>query len=78
MSSGACPGDSNPYRTFVVDVFCPATSSSVPIHCTLCPSLPTEPVASAESEHNFQKFMLVIIHHGPGQGERRKIMWSLG
>lgn len=54
MSSGACPGDPNPCRTFVLGVFSPATPSSVSIHCIHFPSLPTEPVASAESEHNFQ------------------------
>lgn len=54
VSSGACPGDPSPCRTFVPGVFSPATPSSVSMHCTHFPFLPTEPVASAESEHNFQ------------------------
>lgn len=55
MSSEVCPGDSNPCRTFVLDVLSPATSSSVSTHCIHSPSLPTETVASAESENNFQR-----------------------
>lgn len=54
VNSGACPSDPNPCRTFVLGVFSPATPFSVSIHCIHFPSLPTEPVASAESEHNFQ------------------------
>lgn len=54
VSSEACPGDPSPCRTFVLGVFSPATPSSVSIHCIPFPSLPTERLASAESEHNFQ------------------------
>lgn len=54
VSSGACQGDPNPCRTFVLGVFSLATPSSVSMHCTHFFSLPTKPVASAESEKNFQ------------------------
>lgn len=62
VSSGACQGDPNPCRTFVPGVFSPATPSSVSMHRIHFSSLPTKPLASAESEQNFQLKICVGVY----------------